>query len=295
MPLAFGPAARVTNGTLAFSVLTWNTFGAAQGPISFLRWRGVLDAHRYDHPDVRRTLGEADVACMQELYLSEAEQFFDALGHASKERDHNRNTLSPLAFGGSGLGVATHGRIASHARRAFLPPHVHSERFARKGMMHVCVEIDGAFVDVVNTHMQSGTGLAARIIRKRQLDEIRRFTLDVGRSGAPMIVCGDLNIDGLSRGGRAEYAEIARALAGFVDLGARTDDVTYDTENNALARRHAPDEPPQRLDYMFVADPRAVLEVEAIERVFHVALESSERPRTFASDHYAIKARFKVR
>jgi endonuclease/exonuclease/phosphatase family metal-dependent hydrolase len=280
---------------LAFSVLTWNTFGAAQGPISFLRWRGVADAHRFEHPDVRRALGDADVVCVQELYLSEAESFFDALEHASKERDDNHTSLRPLAFGGSGLGVATHGRIASHERRAFLPPHVHSERFARKGMMHARVEIDSTLVDVVNTHMQSGTGLAARIIRKRQLVELRRFVLDVGRSGAPMIVCGDLNIDGLSRGGRAEYAEIAKALPDFVDLGARADDVTYDTENNALARRHAPDEPPQRLDYMFIADPRGVLEAEAIERVFHVALESSERPRTFASDHYAIKARFKVR
>ena len=279
---------------VAFSVLTWNTFGAAQGPISFLRWRGVADAYRFEHPDVKHALGEADVVCTQELYLSEAESFFDALPHASKERDHNRNSFWPLAFGGSGLGVATHGKIATHERRAFLPPHVHSERFARKGMMHARVEIDGTVVDVVNTHMQSGYGLAARVIRKRQLSELRKFVLDVGRSGAPMIVCGDLNIDGLSRGGRKEYAEIAQALPDFVDLGARADDITYDTENNALARRHAPDEPPQRLDYMFVADPRSVLEVDTLERVFHVALESSERPRTFASDHYAIKARFRV-
>jgi endonuclease/exonuclease/phosphatase family metal-dependent hydrolase len=260
-----------------------------------LRWRGVPDAHRFEHPEVRRAVADADVVCMQELYLSEAESFFDALEHASKERDHNKSTLWPLAFGGSGLGVATHGKISAHQRRAFLPPHVHSERFARKGMMHARVEIDGTVVDVVNTHMQSGTGLAARVIRKRQLDELRSFVLDVGRSGSPMIVCGDLNIDGLSRAGRAEYAEIARALPDFVDLGARADDVTYDTENNALARRHAPHEPPQRLDYLFVADPQGALEVVSIERVFHVALESSERPRTFASDHYAIKAHFKAR
>ena len=280
---------------MAFSVLTWNTFGAAQGPISFLRWRGVADAHRFEHPDVRDAVKRADVVCMQELYLSEAEAFFDALDHAHKERDHNRTSLRPLAFGGSGLGVASHGRVASRALRAFLPPHVHSERFARKGMMHARVEVEGTLVDVVNTHMQSGVGLAARVIRKRQLAELRRFVEEVGRSGVPMIVCGDLNIDGLTTSGRDEYAEIARALPHFVDLGARADDVTYDTENNALARRHAPDEPPQRLDYMFVADPRGELEVEAIERVFHVALESSERPRTFASDHYAIKATFRIR
>jgi endonuclease/exonuclease/phosphatase family metal-dependent hydrolase len=280
---------------VSFSVLTWNSFGAAQGPVSFLRWRGVPDAHRFEHPHVRETITHTDVFCMQEIYLSEAETFFDALAHGDKYRDDNKTALRPLTFGGSGLGIATHARVAAHDKRAFSPPHVHTERFARKGMLHVRVEIDGALVDVVTTHMQSGGGVAARVIRKRQLGELRRYLDDVGRAGAPMIVCGDLNIDGLAQSGRAEYAAIARALPAFVDLGAAADHVTYDTENNALARRHAPNEPPQRLDYMFLADPRGVLEVEATERALHVALESKERPRTFASDHYALGVRFRVR
>ncbi len=275
--------------------MTWNSFGAGQGPLSYLRWRGVPDAHRFEHAEVREAASGVDVLCMQEIFLSEAERFFDSLLHRHKLRDDNKKLLRPLSIAGSGLGIASRARIASHAMRAFAPPFTHSDRFARKGMLHARVEIGEVLVDVVNTHMQSGMGLAARVIRKRQLSQLRRFIEDVGRSGAPMIVCGDLNIDGLARSGRTEYAEIARALPGFVDLGASADHVTYDTEHNALARKHAPSEPPQRLDYMFMSDPRGVVDGVAIERVFHVALESREQPKTFASDHYAIKARFKLR
>ena len=37
----------------SFTLQTWNCFGAAQGPISFLSWRGVPDSHRLTHPEVR--------------------------------------------------------------------------------------------------------------------------------------------------------------------------------------------------------------------------------------------------
>jgi endonuclease/exonuclease/phosphatase family metal-dependent hydrolase len=275
--------------------MTWNAFGAGQGLLSYLLWRGVPDAHRFEHPAVREAASEVDVLCMQEVFLSEAERFFDALAHLFKLRDDNKNSLWPLSVVGSGLGTASRVRIAAHEKRAFDPPFTHSDRFARKGMLHTRVAIGDVLVDVVNTHMQSGMGLGARVVRKRQLAQLGRFVQDVGRSGAPMIVCGDLNIDGLARGGRDEYAEIARALPGFVDLGATTDDVTFDTEHNELAKRHAPSEPPQRLDYMFLSDPSNVIASVAIEPAFHVALESAARPRTFASDHYAVKARFKLR
>ena len=276
-------------------LLTWNSFGAAQDPLSFLRWRGVPDAHRFEHPQVLETLARADVVCMQEIFLSEAELFFDALAHDHKLRDSNETSLRPLSFSGSGLGVASRLDIASHARRPFSPPHVHAERFARKGLLHARVRVGDALVDVVNTHLQSGRGRAARAIRKRQLGELRRLVDDVGRAGVPMIVCGDLNIDGLAKERRAEYVELSRALPEFVDLGAAADHVTFDTEHNALARRHYRWEPPQRLDYVFLADPTGALEVVGVSRVFHVALESAGRSRTFASDHYALEARFHLR
>ncbi len=229
---------------------------------------------------------------MQEIYLSEAENFFDALAHGHKLRDDNDMVIRPLSFGGSGLGIASLHAMAAQGKRAFRPPHVSTERFARKGMLHARVSAGDALVDVVTTHMQSGLGDAARVIRKRQLVELRQFVLEVGRSGAPMIVCGDFNIDGLARNGRADYADIVRALDGFVDLGAAADHVTYDPTANALARIHAPSEPPQRLDYVFVSDPGSALELVSFELALHVAIES-EGTQTFASDHYALEATFR--
>ena len=276
-------------------LLTWNSFGAAQDALSFLRWRGVPDAHRFDHPLVHEVAARADVLCMQEVYLSEAERFFDALGHDHKLRDSNAMRFRPLSVAGSGLGVASRLPISRHGRRTFSPPHTSAERFARKGMLHARVRVGDAYVDIVNTHMQSGMGVLSRVIRKRQLTELRRFVEDVGSPGVPMIVCGDFNIDGLAKNRATEYAELVRALPEFVDLGAAADHVTFDSEHNLLARRHYPEEPPQRLDYTLVSDPSGKLEIVAIERVFHVALESAFGAPTFASDHYAMETRLRVR
>jgi endonuclease/exonuclease/phosphatase family metal-dependent hydrolase len=277
----------------AFSLMTWNAFGAAQGLVSFLRWRGVPDAHRFTHPIVRETAAGIDVLCMQEIFLSEAEDFFDALDHGHKHRDDNATSFRPLAFGGSGLGIASRLPIVTKGKRTFAPPHVHSERFARKGMLHVRVAVADASIDVVTTHMQSGVSDAARAIRKRQLAELRSYVDASGRAGSPMIVCGDLNIDGLARAGRTEYADLARTLHDFVDVGAPLDDITFDTEHNALAKRHAPNEPPQRLDYVFVSDPSQRLELTSVERALHVPLDANGL--TFASDHYAVTAHFDLR
>ncbi len=274
-----------------FSLMTWNSFGAARGPISFLRWRGVADAHRFEHPILRKTAAEIDVFCMQEIYLSEAEGFFDALGHEHKVRDDNELRTRPLSFGGSGLGIASRLPIAVRGARAFMRPQVSTERFARKGMLHARVRVGGRHVDVITTHMQSGYGDAARSIRRRQLGELRDFVTHVGEhAGAPAIVCGDFNIDGLGASRDADYEAIARTLEGFVDLGARTDDVTFDTTHNALARRYTPREPRQRLDYVFV---RGELDVVSIERALHEPLPTENGP-TVASDHYALRAVFDV-
>jgi endonuclease/exonuclease/phosphatase family metal-dependent hydrolase len=277
-----------------FRFLTWNSFGAAQDLLSFIRWRGVLDPHRFDHPTVRATVAGVDVLCMQEIYLSEAERFFDALEHGHKVRDPNDTVLRPLSFGGSGLGVASRLPVSAHRGRAFSPPHASIERFARKGMLHARVRFGERDVDVVTTHMQSGRSRRARAIRKRQLAELRRFVDDVGRSGVPVILAGDLNIDGLERGGRTEYADLARALPDFVDVGP-ADRPTWDPHENPLARRHAPREPPQRLDYAMVADPGGALEVVGVERVLRGALDCDDGASTFASDHCAIELRVRVR
>src|SRR5260221_11426265 len=120
-----------------FSLQTWNCFGAAQTLGAVLTWRGVVDPHRLEHPRVRNHVEEPDLVCMQELFLSDAEAFFDRLGHPHKARDENDTRFWPPTLAGSGLGIASRLPITSHSLRAFSRPQTNSERFARKGILHV--------------------------------------------------------------------------------------------------------------------------------------------------------------
>jgi endonuclease/exonuclease/phosphatase family metal-dependent hydrolase len=171
---------------------------------------------------------------------------------------------------------------------------VGTERFARKGMLHVRVAALGTTVDVVSTHLQSGPGTRARAIRKRQLHELSRFVDEVAAPGGAVVVCGDLNVDGLAAGGRDEYLAIGAALHGFVDLGAKADWVTFHPhpEANILAHRFYASEAPQRLDYILY---RAAGPIELVEltRTLDQPFEEAGRPTTFASDHFALRASFR--
>ncbi len=273
--------------------MTWNGFGAAQSAMSFLRWKGVPDAHRFEHADLRAAT-DVDVLCIQEVFLSEAERFFEALPHPYKVRDENQTRLFPLSFGGSGLAVASRMPIARRMLRSFKPPHVGTERFARKGMLHVRVEAFGTTVDVISTHLQSGAGARARKIRKRQLGELRRFVDEVASPNGAVVVCGDLNIDGLAAGGRDEYAAIGASFEAFIDLGAAADWVTFHPhpEANILAHRFYASEAPQRLDY-FLWRSGGGIELVDLTRTLDCPLTQNGRPPTFASDHFALRARFR--
>lgn len=273
------------------TIQTWNCFGAAQTLRSALASRGVVDAHRLSHPELKRTVAEADIVCVQELYLGDAEAFFDGLEQPHKTRDDNRSTFWPLTVGGSGLGVASRLPIRSRALRPFSRPHVGSERLARKGLLHVRIEAGAADIDVITTHMQSGYDDKARSVRERQLGELRSMVDELGASDRAFVVCGDFNICGLSQQGR-EYTALARTLDDFVDLGAAEDAPTYHPhpELNSLAHRFEAKSPAQRVDYVFFRAAR-----DAGPRPVSCQITLSKRldghgPSTFASDHFGLRA-----
>ena len=282
----------------AFVVSTWNCFGAAQSLGAFLRWRGAPDAHRFELEEVARAVEGLDVVCMQEVFLSDAELFFERLSHDHKVRDPNESTLWPLTFGGSGLGLASRFEIADRVVVPFSRPQIGTERFGRKGMIHARLRVGGAEIDLVTTHMQSGYGARAARVRGRQLAELRALVAERGSVDRGFVVCGDLNIDGLSAVRAAgEYARLSLALDGFDDLGARDDHPTFhpDAAVNALAHRFEAGSPEQRLDYVFFRPP-ADGHVRALgcELVLHEPIDTPEHGRTFPSDHFGLQARLEV-
>ncbi len=279
------------------TIQTWNCFGAAQSLRSALAWRGVVDAHRLVHPDVRRNVTEPDIVCIQEVFLGDAEAFFDGLDQPHKKRDDNHATFWPLTVGGSGLGVASRFPFSSHAVRPFSRPQVGSERFARKGFIHVRVRAEsGLELDLITTHMQSGYDSKAKLVRERQLGELREAVDELGSSDRAFLVCGDFNICGLSPRRADEYASFGRILSDFVDLGAVEDTPTYhpDPAVNELAHRFESTSPKQRIDYMLF---RAAKEGGPVpircELVLAARLEG-HGPTTFASDHFGLRVTLRL-
>lgn len=281
---------------------TWNMFGAAQDLRSFLRWRGIPDAHRLAHPEVVSQLHGTDVVCLQELFLEETADFFHALPYPHKTRDHNKATLWPLTVAGSGLGIASRFPLVEHAIRPFRRPHVGAERFARKGVMWARLLVSDAprvELDVVTTHLQSGYDAKARRVRERQLAELRALVDEVGSPDRAFVVAGDLNIDGLAtaREVGGEYAALRSAFDGFEDLGAKADHATFDPhpERNALAHRFESGGSPQRIDYvLFRPAATGHVEPERFDLVLHLPLVH-ERGPMFASDHYGLQVTMRTR
>jgi endonuclease/exonuclease/phosphatase family metal-dependent hydrolase len=278
-----------------FSVLTWNVFGAAQGLGAFLRWKGIPDGARLAHPDVRAAAARADVVCLQEVWLEEAQAFFEGIAHPFKTKDSNEKTLVPLKLGGSGLAVASRFPIALRKLVEFDGPLAGADRLARKGVLHTRLSLPGELeLDVFTTHMQSGYGDAARRVRARQLAFVAQVVDRQGSPERPAIVCGDLNLCGLGERRAGEYAAVAEHLPGFGDLGAAADLSTYHPhpEVNELAHRHEPGAPEQRLDYvLFRPDRRERIQPVGLERVLDAPLVPEG---FFPSDHFGLEARFRL-
>ena len=258
----------------------------------------VPDAHRFEHDGLRAATADIDVLCVQEVFLSESERFFESLPHTSQgARDDNRTRWLPLSFGGSGLAIASRLPFSQRTLRAFAPPHIGTERFARKGMLHVRVEALGTRVDVITTHLQSGMGTRARAIRARQLRALREFVDEVALPGGVTVVCGDLNVDGLAASGRAEYAAIASGFHDFVDLGAESDWATFHPhpDVNVLAHRFYASEPAQRLDYVLLRSGDPNIELVDFSRLLDQPLTRHGHAHTHASDHFALRVRLRRR
>ncbi|MBW2453740.1 MAG: endonuclease/exonuclease/phosphatase family protein [Deltaproteobacteria bacterium] len=282
------------------TVQTWNCFGVAMGPLGVIRGRGAPDAHRLIHPDVRDQLERADVVCMQELWIDEAVELFESLSFEHKVRDSNQRRWVPLTIGGSGLGIATRRPIIERQNKTFRERGWGTDRGARKGVLHARLRLaegPDRELDVFTTHVQAGFSGQSRRRRARQLTEIRQIVDELSAPDRPLLVCGDMNIDGLAGARGDEYAHLVETFSDLEDLGAAADEPTMcpDLELNALAHRYWSAEPLQRLDYLLYRPSRpAWLAVDQVERTLDQQLPPHGGPATYPSDHFGLQVRFRV-
>jgi endonuclease/exonuclease/phosphatase family metal-dependent hydrolase len=281
-------------------VQTWNCFGTAMNVRSMLRWRGTPDAHRFVHPAVRAALRQADLLCMQEVWLSDAVELFDGLDHDHKLRDGIEGNWRTLTVSGSGLGVASRFPVTRRAIRPFETRGIGIDRFARKGMVHARVRFDDTAeraLDVITTHLQSGMGRRPRRVRERQLQEVRKAVDELGGADRGVLLCGDLNIDGMRGVRRGEYATLTSLFPDFEDLGASADAPTMCPHplHNTLAHRYWSKEPMQRLDYLLLRAPAGGwLVADGCRRLLDQPLPPDGGSATFASDHFGLRAKLRL-
>jgi len=284
--------------TPSFSLASWNCFGAAQDLLAVVRGRGAAAAHRFAHPEVQASLETVDILCVQELWLEEAVRAFVRPKHLPHRiLAENRWTLLPLTIGGSGLGVASRFPLVVSEFRAYSRPHVGSERFARKGMAHVRVVLPGGLeADIVTTHMQSGYEQDAESVRRRHLTELRAFADEVGGEDRPLVVAGDLNVNGLGPVRDLEYRTLADVFSGYTDLFADEDSITFHPTENALAAKYEPGAHDQRVDYIFVRRQGRTLDAHRKERFLDRELSPHAGfGHVPASDHYGLRVELTVR
>lgn len=273
------------------TLATWNCFGQGQGLDAVTATRAPYRERLRDRA-LLAALDEPDVTCIQEVMSKDAETFFDGLG-AVRVRDPNGAQLRSGTLRGSGLGVASRLPFASARIAPFTTRSIGWDRLARKGTLHVRVQLGGAEVDVLTGHLQAGYDAASSRVREAQIEELGRRVEALGSEDRAFVVAGDFNVCGLE-GGKDDYAALRRALPGFDDLGARDDLPTFDPhpERNALAHAIEPNARSQRIDYLFLRVPRRGPRVRA--RSVTRILDRPLRERTFASDHFGLAATLEV-
>jgi len=275
---------------------TWNCFGAPQSLEDFLEGRPFWP-ERLAAPSVIEALSCFDIVCIQENFVGGVHERLEALRIAGGFSDLWHDPPGPdrddKTLVGAGLVILS--RFPVEARFLRLPRGVGADGFARKGAALAEVRLPGGReLFLVNTHLQADDGRVSPeeclSVRKAQIEVLADALAEHLARGVPTVLCGDLNVPC----GTTEYEGVLsrRLGASLTDLTARAGLVTYDTEENDVARAFHEGGPERALiDYVWTSK-RVSPERVALELVAPLG-ELSGCPsqyggRAFASDHFGV-------
>jgi endonuclease/exonuclease/phosphatase family metal-dependent hydrolase len=164
------------------------------------------------------------------------------------------------------------------------------DRTGQKGALLVELEVNGKAVQVVCTHLQSGSGKRSQAIRDRQYAQIyERLLKPFERPGVPQILAGDLNTE---QRDSSRYKRMLCSLR-MKDTNPQSQDCSYD---GALCELVSKSEHPYReyIDYVLYRTNQALMR-PLWGRVKRFMAEWSGptlgRKRDL-SDHFAVEAAF---
>ncbi|MFT6981497.1 MAG: endonuclease/exonuclease/phosphatase family metal-dependent hydrolase [Crocinitomicaceae bacterium] len=135
---------------------------------------------------------DADVIILQEAFHKRATK---RLNELMAESYPNRTKPGPKSFFGVASGVLVYSKVKFKKQ----PEHYSykdktgADQLAKKGLVHVTLDIDGKSLDVLGTHLQAGRGLKRIGIRKKQVEVINTVQREISDSNAVLYV-GDFNI-----------------------------------------------------------------------------------------------------
>jgi len=286
---------------LSVRLATWNCFGAPQSLEDFLEGRPFWP-ERLGSPAVIEALSRFDIVCIQENFVGGVHERLEALRVAGGFSELWHDPPGPdgvdKTFVGAGLVILS--RFPLKTRFLRLPRGVGADGFARKGAALAEVRLPGGReLYLVNTHLQADDGRvspeACLHVRKAQVEVLCDALREPVSSGVPTVLCGDLNVPC----GTTEYEGLARRLGErLTDHTARAGLLTYDTEQNDVARAFHEGGPERALiDYVWTSQ-RATPERIAMELVAPIGELLGCPPqyagRAFASDHFGVGVTIKI-
>jgi endonuclease/exonuclease/phosphatase family metal-dependent hydrolase len=222
------------------------------------------------------------------------EHLKEAAGFAELWFDPMGPDLEDGTFVGGGLAILS--RWAIDVRFVRLARGAGPDGFARKGLAAAKVVLpSGRVIHVVNTHLQADDPnvpqAMCRVARAAQLAGLSQSLAALRDSGAPTVLCGDMNV----AHGTDEYDDMRRALGGkLLDLAAEAGLSTYDVDRNDLAATFHPGGPGRALfDYIMTShgsfearEIRTILDEPLREDVLGCPPSYAARP--FPSDHFGV-------
>jgi endonuclease/exonuclease/phosphatase family metal-dependent hydrolase len=275
---------------------TWNCFGAPQSLDDFLDGRPFWP-ERLEASPVLETLSSYDIVCVQENMLDGVRERLTRLGEAAGFHEPWFDPMGPSGedktLVSGGLLILSRFPMRTHFVR--LPRGVGPDAYARKGFALAEVRLPGGReLYVANTHLQADDARISleecKAVRWAQLEALRDGLLPLLRDGAPVVLCGDLNV----AWGSEEYERAARLFGEhMVDVVGPAGFATYDVGRNDVAAAFHEGGPEQALiDYVWAARRHiatrrtAVILDEPLPGL--PGAPEGFAGRAFASDHFGV-------
>lgn len=149
---------------------------------------------------------DADVIILQEAFHKRAS---NRLNELMVQSYPNITKPGPKSFYGVASGVLIYSKLKfkGDAEYYSYKNKIGADKLAKKGVVHVKLDVNGKDLDIMGTHLQAGRGLKRIRIRKKQIKLINTIESTINDSNT-VIYAGDFNISAST----ANYDSLTKTL-----------------------------------------------------------------------------------